>query len=77
MSNETIVFHNERIFVLDDSDPIDSDSEIEYYEDDNSDNGTNALINDIYSNEHQWDTMQRPSYRFRPDIWCDVVFEDE
>ena len=77
MSNETIVFHNERIFVLDDSDPIDSESEMDYYEDDNSENGTNASVNDIYSNEHRWDTMPTPPYRFRPDIWCDVVFEDE
>lgn len=67
MSNEIVVFHNERIYVIphecdDDFDEFDDSFEEDVYE-------TTTPVTDIYSNEHRWDTA-RPSYRFRPDIWC-------
>lgn len=68
MSNETVVFHNERIYVIsaecdEDIDDYDESLEDDVYE------STTTSVTDIYSNEHRWD-MPRPSYRFRPDIWC-------
>lgn len=28
---------------------------------------------DIFNTEHIWDTLPSRRYRFRPEIWCDLV----
>ena len=68
MSNEIVVFHNERIYVI----PSECDENFDAFDDlfeEDVNDATTTPVTDIYSNEHRWD-MPRPSYRFRPDIWC-------
>lgn len=71
MSDDIIVFKNERIEVVSHVEqPSDSDDEY-FSEIDEPD--TNACVTDIYSNEHRWDTHVNRAYRFRPDIWwCQI-----
>ena len=72
--SDLIVFHNNRIYVLPQSD--DEFEESEHVMDDDV-YETNTPVTDIYSDDHEWDTRPAPSYRFRPDIWCTVAHTDD
>lgn len=72
MTDEIIVFNNERIDIVSHIDHSDSDEEYSSDIDDQLEINQ-SYVTDIYSNEHRWDTHVSPSYRFRPDIWwCQV-----
>jgi hypothetical protein len=61
--HDVVVFHNYKILVVSDNESdCSDDSDDDYLE------YTELVQDDIYSEDHPWDTRER-SYRFRPDIW--------
>jgi hypothetical protein len=60
---EIVVFEDDRIRVIDeDDDPLSDDehSELEL---------PLPTIDDIFLNDHSWDTLHMRRYRFRPQYW--------
>lgn len=71
--SDIVLFHNEKIYVL--HQESDEEFDDEHIMVDDVYETTNAPVTDIYSDQHVWDTCSKPSYRFRPDIWCTIVHD--
>ena len=74
--SDLVVFHNDNIYVLTPGSDDEFDVDEHAMEDDCYET-TNTPVTDIYSDEHVWDTCVRPSYRFRPDIWCTLAYDTD
>jgi hypothetical protein len=61
--HDVIVFFGNRIFCLPDN-VSDTESDIDEYDDEY----LLEVEDDIYMDEHPWDTRSYTGYRFRPDI---------
>lgn len=78
---ETLIFSEYRIMNVKEDNSGDENGEYDQeYEEymDMMDDYVPPTTNDIYSANHPWDTRSSSTrYRFRPDLWCDVVYEED
>ena len=76
---DTLVFSDYRILNVttkEENETSDDEYDFEEYDEFMDEDFNTITTNDIYSDNHPWDTRYS-SYRFRPDLWCDVLYDDE